>query len=424
MNHFGFWIVDFGLWIGSDGRSSTARSSMNPKCGRLIVALIVLLCMTGAGFADAITFAGSSIPLRQCKIEAIQAGEVRYTDSAGQSQRRPIEKVQALAFDGLPELDDAERAIARENYQDGLEALLSAMLKAGSDVQKLWLRARLAQIYDLQHEYVQAAGHAAAAMLMSDDPSWHRLEPTGDVNRPTYAAAKEALENLQAAARRIKTAQNKAALDRMLGKVKPVYDQLAKSYSGKPIAANTTISGISKQEIAKQRGQSASSKPANEAIGPPAKKPDAEKSPGRSSTAERPAAPVVAAQNEPSEPDSPRAIDVLLGQSNWSEALSACRRIAANPGERDLGHFLFQYGSALSRSGRSDDAAVMFTRCAVLYPDSADATQSLIQTAMIYRDEYHQPQTARRLLQQAAEQAAAHGQESAAMLARELLESS
>jgi len=419
MNCLGFWILDFRFWIASQGRVSARGSRTTPKSNiqypiffRFVVALFALLGMTGRGLADAITFVGSSIPLRQCKIEAIQAGEVRYADSAGQHQRRPIEDVQSLAFDGLPELDDAERAISRDDYQAGLDALLPAMLKASTDVQKLWLHARLAQVHDLRHEYVQAAGHLAAAMLANDDPSWHRLEPTSDVNRPTYAAAKEALDNLQAAARQIKTAPNKAALDRMLGKVRLVYDQLSKSYGGKPIAANTTISGISKQEIAK-RAQTAGSKPA-----------DVTKPPLQSSSNEKPATPTPVISSELNEPDSAHAIDALLAQSNWSAALAACQRIAANPGERDLAHFLFQYGSALSRSGRGPDAAVMFARCAIIFPDSTDATQSLIQTAMIYRDEYHQPQTARRLLQQAVDQAAGHGQESAAMLARELLGSS
>jgi tetratricopeptide (TPR) repeat protein len=119
--------------------------------------------------------------------------------------------------------------------------------------------------------------------------------------------------------------------------------------------------------------------------------------------------------------DSPAAIDSLLSQSKWSEALAVCERVSDNPGDRDLAHLLAQTGTALVHLDRAEDAAVAFARCAVLFPDTPDADQALIQLAIVYRDHYRKSDTARRLLQRAIDRATAQGHDSAALLARELL---
>jgi len=389
-------------------------------------AMIVAACCLSGARADTITFAGTSIAMRDCKIESVKGGQVSFTDSLGQRQKRPLDDIESLGFDGLPELDKAEQAIADNDLDSGLSSLLRALLKARGDLQRQWVHSRLAHVHDARSEYVQAAGHAAATMELGDDPSWRRLEPVSPVNDPSYAAAREALDHLQSAAKKVQSAELKASLARMTKKVQPVCDRLAKSYAGKPIAPGSTVSGLLKDDILADAALSAgkplsktSSKPSEPQDNPAREKIDSPANGGRAK------GPSPAEQNSPlariEDPDSPGAIDRMLSEKRWQEALSACRRIEREPGQRDLAHFLYQYGSALAGDGQKKDAAVMFTRCAVLFVESSDGVHSLIQTAIIYRDEYHQPATATRLLQRAVEQANSRGDGSAAMLARELL---
>ena len=122
-----------------------------------------------------------------------------------------------------------------------------------------------------------------------------------------------------------------------------------------------------------------------------------------------------------SDPRSAGAIDRLLAANRAAEAVALCQDIEKSPGERDLARFLYQYGKSLSLAGRKPEAAVMLTRCAVLYPDSPDAGPALIETAIIYRDEYHKPAVGRRLLESVIAQSEGDAQSPAANLARELL---
>ena len=121
--------------------------------------------------------------------------------------------------------------------------------------------------------------------------------------------------------------------------------------------------------------------------------------------------------------NSSQAIDSLLEKSRNVDALVRCEAVAKEPGDRDLAHFLHQYGLALARNGKPDDAAVMFTRCAAIYPASEDACHCLIQLAIIHRDALKQPDTARRLMELAQARAREHNHAAAAMLAAELLPS-
>lgn len=380
-------------------------------------AVLVQAFITSTAWSDTITFSGTGIAMRGCTIQAVQGGQVSYTDASGQRQRRPIEQVEALGFDGLPDLDLAEAALADQNLNDGEWALLRALLKADNDVQRLWIHARLSHVHDLRGEYVQAAGHAAEVFAISDDVTWKSLRPVSPVNAPGYAAAHEALDSLQAAAKRVKSAELQREIETMTRLVQGVHDKLSADYKGPPIARNSTVSGYPRETVlARDRRPS----DAELAVG-------ATPQPTTSTTA--PVAPVhaptpvpLAQEADSSDPRSAGAIDRLLASGRGSDAAALCAEIEKNPGERDLGHFLFQYGKALTLAGRRGEAAIMFTRCAILFPDSADAGPSLIETATIYRDEFRKPETARRLLQLAIANAERDNQQAVAMLAREILD--
>jgi tetratricopeptide (TPR) repeat protein len=395
-------------------RSSREALIGKTRLGVCVCALCFVLCSFAR--ADTITFTGTGIGLRGCTIQGLQGGQVQYLDPAGARQRRPIAQVEALGFDGLPELDQAEAAILTEDFAGGIRGLLKALLKAETDVQRLWIRTRLARAHDLNGEYVPAAGHLAAVFMMSDDVSWRDLRPVAQVNESSYPAAKESLDNLQAALRKVKSSELKRDVETMLKNVQPVADRLAKEWTGATIAAGSTFSGLTREEITgDSAAKPATSMPAPDQGTPPAKPSD--------STAPALPAPVAAAPANPGDPRSPQAIDALLAAGQHEKAVVLCAEIEKNPGDRDLAHFLYQYGRALSLASRRKDAAVMLTRCAILYPDSPDAGPALIETAMIYRDEFRKPEVARRLLERVIADAERNQQTASAALARELLAS-
>lgn len=104
-------------------------------------------------------------------------------------------------------------------------------------------------------------------------------------------------------------------------------------------------------------------------------------------------------------------IDELLDSDRADQALAICNRLAGDPGPRDLARFLYQHGRAFAATQQPDAAALRFTRAALLFPESAYTPRCFIQTAIVYRDVYDKPRTARRLLDRAMTAAARLGRE-------------
>lgn len=377
---------------------------------RTLISAALALLAGGAGpaSADTLTLTGSSIPLRDCRVEAVRGGRVFYLDSRGRRHRRGLDEVEALGFDGLGELDEAERALAAGDLAEGVRRLLAALVAAESDLQRSWIHVRLSMTHDLLGQHVQAAGHAAAVFAADDDPYWRRLEPLSEPDEPSYAAAREALLALQEARRRVKHPEMAPLVERMLMRVRPIHDRLAARYSGPPIEPGSTISGVLRTHI--RAGLTPESPPA------PATRPAGPGDPPKPT--DQPA------DLESREtPDSPRAIDLLLEAQRWAQAVAACERVAQRVGKRDLGRFLHQYGRALAGDRRPRDAAVMFVRSATLFGDSAYAAASLLETAIIYRDGFRNSASARRLADRGLDLAMRQGRTQVAERARAVLES-
>ena len=386
----------------------------------LLMAAAIALAAAGSGPAagDTVTLAGSSIPLRGCRVEAVQSGRVFYRDSRGRRHQRGLDEVEALGFDGLGDLDEAERAIATGDLAGGVGRLLAAMLQAESDLQRAWLHVRLSATHDLLGQYVAAAGHAAAVFEADGDPYWLRLEPLSEPDEPGYAAAREALLALQQARRRVKHAAMTPVIERMLGRVRPIHDRLADRYHGPPIEPGSTISGVPRELIRSGRTAPEASSSTDAPRTLPSRPADENKR--TEPTGVPHSAPGAPAAGEA--PDSAASIDALLAAGHGAEALAACARVERRVGRRDLGRFLHQYGRALVGVGRPRDAAVMFVRCATLYGDSPHAAPSLIETAIIYRDIFRDPATARRLVERSLNLAARPGRPQVADRARAVLE--
>ena len=373
------------------------------------------LALAGSAHADSITLDGSSIPLRGCTIRAIQNGRVYFLDRANRQQHRPLEEIQAIGFDGLVQLDQAEAWIAERQYPEAITHLLSAALDAQTPVQRLWVHQRLARVHNYQGDYVQAASHAAAVFLLQDDPYWQRLSPRGEVNEPSYAAAKEAMDLLSQAGRKVTSSQLQRAVRQMSRRIRPVYERLSTAYQGPPIEPGSTISGILKSQIDKSPSEAATPAVPNQPKG--GEKP----APPRTVKPNQPTPPPAPTPSPSAGPDSAESIDRMLTARRPVDALAICKRVAQAPGDRDLSRFLYQYGMALTGVGRERDAAVMFARCAVLFGRSSFAAPSLIETASIYQTVYRQPRTAQRLLERAVATATAQGQPEVVKRARRRL---
>jgi hypothetical protein len=396
-----------------------------PTLGVFASILAAMFVVTDGSLADSVTLISSRIPMRDCEIQAIQNAQVFYIDPAGRRQKRAVEEVWALSFDEFEALDKAEQAITDRDYDAARKRLLEAMIATDSRMHQLWIRHRLNRVHDLREEYAEACAHLAEIFILDPDPYWARMEPrcapapNPDPGSTTYAAAREAMDALARADRAVKLQAIQQSIASMTAKLRPMLADLEKSYDGPAIEPGSTISGVLKSEIGKW------SEAANRPTSPEAAESPAQVAP--ETERREPGPPPVAAttpaqpSSTPPGPESPEAIDALLREQRYNEALTLCEGIATELGNRDVAQFLFQFGEALRRTGKPRDAAVMYMRGAVLYPASSFAGPCLVETALLYRSTFNRPETARRLLERVASDAERAERPELAQRARTLL---
>ena len=381
----------------------------------ILMMVIVLACVGRDAAADAVRLHGSTIPLRGCRLQDIKAGRLHFQDATGRRQWRELDEVAALGFDGLEALDEAERRIAAGDSAGGVHKLLQALLEADTGLAQVWVRVRLVRTHDARGEFVQAAGHAAAVYMLREDTYWRYLEPVSKPDEPSYAAALESMNILSEASRSLINGDLEAVVRRLQAQVALVHERLAAQVPDRP--TGPTLSGIPIDEIrgdalpaalrrAREPAVEAAPAPPGEVAPPPV---SAGSRPGGPPPGEPAAiadaapapAPAPAPVGRPAASAAPEAIDALLAERRYEEAVAVCDEVAARPGSRSVSRFLHQYGLALAGAGRPRDAAVVHMQGAVLYEASVFAAPSLLETAIIYRDEYRNPQTARRLVEMA-----------------------
>lgn len=414
--------------------SRRARTSRESGIGRWMTAVIGACAVAAACAADTVTLRGSSIPIRELHIQSIRAGEVYYLDRSGRPERAPLDDISRLGFDALPKLDTAEDALAKGERDQALNLLLQALLEAEQPIHRLWVHARLSRLHDVRGEYVPAAGHAAAVMMLEPSAFWRLLEPTCQPVEPTYAQAVEAGELLREAARQVTDGTLRQAIDRMRQVVQPIRQRLAEQYNGPPIAQGSTWSGFARRRIADgtiltdETAHTDGDDAAETVMAAPIEPTDDSDVAVESARGESDAA---GADNSPAAPtrvvDTERAdkladdIDALLEAGDFAQALNMCESAGEQAAERDVARLLHQWGLALHGVDRQRDASIMFTRCAVLFPGTEHGLHCLIETAMLYKSVYRQPATSRRLLQRAVDQAQMQGREAIANRAREMM---
>jgi hypothetical protein len=367
-----------------------------------MIALIVLATTTLAprAAADAVTLRGTTIPIRDCTILDIRSGRLHFRNANGRRQMRELEEVSLLSFADLPGLDEAELSYRGGDTKEAVHGMLRALLSADRNVQRLWVRVRLARVHGERGEFVQAAGHVAALMIMREEAHWASLAPTGEPNAPGYPATHEAWTLLGEAKERVRLSALRPVIERLLASIEPIHERAAAAWTGPKIEPGSTRSGWPVDRIRAGRfdepPRPGGRRPVRGPRGPrPTAADDAAETDEWGFDAPRGLSGKYAAM------DAPAALEALLREQRFAEALERCERIAQEPGERRLGVFLHQHGRALLGVGRPRDAAITFMRCAILYESSAAAAPSLLETARIYRDFYRNDATARRLAERA-----------------------
>ncbi|MCP3905527.1 MAG: hypothetical protein GY715_18020 [Planctomycetes bacterium] len=371
--------------------------------GALLVACLLAAGVPGSrASADAVTLRGTTIPIRGCGVLDIRSGRVHFRNAGGRRLMRELDDVTLLSFDDLPELDEAEIRYHAGDTEGAVHALLQALLRADREVERLWVRARLARVHDERGEYVQAAGHAAAVLLLREESHWASLEPMSRPNDPGYPATREAWELLAEARQRVRLRSLRPVVERLSATVEPIHARRRAAWRGPKIPPNGTRSGWPLDRI---RAGSFDEPPFPLAgAGAPTRGARAGSRPDEPAPADEGAWGFDAprgASGKYAAMDAPAAIEALLREERFAEAMDRCERVAKGPGDRALGLFLHQHGRALLGVGRPRDAAIMFMRCAILHESSVAAAPSLLETAKIYRDFYRNDDTARRLAERA-----------------------
>jgi len=390
------------------------------RSGRIVraaaLAVLAASAIASPAHADSVTLSGTTIPIRDCAVLDIRSGRVHYRGGNGRRHMRELDAVSMLSFDDLPELDEAELSYHSGDTDAAIHGLLRALLRADREVERLWVRVRLARVHDERGEYVQAAGHAVAIMLMREEAHWTSLEPTATPDDPGYPATHETWTLLTEAQARIRLRSLRPVVQRLSKTIEPIHARAVHAWTGPEIPPDATRSGWPVDRI--RAGDF--KEPAYPRITTPrsSQKASSRDSRRRATDDERGGheggdewgfdAPR-GASGKYAAMDAPAALETLLREERFAEALERCERVAGSPGERRLGLFLYQHGRALVGVGRPRDAAIMFMRCAILYESSVAAAPSLLETARIYRDFYRNDATARRLVEQAKRVATAKG---------------
>jgi len=381
-------------------RASILRRARTFASGFTIVCLIVT-----PKFASADSLFLGNSEIEDVSFQFFRGGKLFYLDSSRRIEQVPVEDIGRLKFDELPRLDDAERALSRGDLDDALDELLASMARAQSDVQRTWLHARLAGVHDRLGDFLEAASNAAAVWTSDSNPAWARLAPTCDVNKPTWYSAAESRYHLLRAQRAADDTELSLVVAELLAIVEPLYAAQREQNPRREYRDGSTVSGILLRDLTGGwPGHNRTQRPA-----------------AHETEDTSPAAPP--RNLPPASPDAPEAIDAAIERGEFDAALRILDRLSDNPGDRDLAQYLFQYGVALAGADRPREAAVRFMQCAAHFPGSRWQALSVIETAVIYRDVWKKPETARRLAERALETGAALGDEAIVERAEELVSS-
>ncbi len=341
---------------------------MMPRCFA-VAAIAMALALTLPAAADYVRLTGSDIALRQCTVSDVRSGRVYFQTARGRRDWRELTDVAALGFDDLPLLDAAEKQLVAGESDRGVRTLLRALLVAPKDsVASRWIRVRLVREHARRGETVPAISHLIALVESTADPGWVVLESvlpaaTTTASPPTVRQAAEAQRRLASTKRTIE----ERPLQSLLGRLETTLDALCAGTNTDDVDHRSTESGLLLREI--RDGADADTAGTTDPGGAGAA--------GGSGSAAQSGAPSSGGGKE---------IDRMLEREAFEEAVAACEKALADPGERELAKLLQQHGAALRGIGRHRTAALSYMRLALLVPDDPRSVDGYLESARIYRD--------------------------------------
>ena len=127
---------------------------------------------------------------------------------------------------------------------EALVKFLQAMHAADEDIERVWIHRRLAQVHDARGEFVQSAGHAAAAVAFDPTLAWRPLlEPRSQPDTPAWPAAAESLHRLQQSRAAVRDQTLRRTIDDLINIVQATEQRARRAYTGPEIDSKATISG-------------------------------------------------------------------------------------------------------------------------------------------------------------------------------------
>jgi len=369
-------------------------------------AALVLNAMTAGAVADAIYLRGAALPIRPCRVEDLQHGRVYYTQGGTRREWRELEEVERIDLDALPQLASAEDSVAQGAGQSAIRQMAAVLVRADTEIERLWCRVRLIRLHVQMKEPIAAAAHAAELFRLRDDPAWRHVAPSADlvesaavpdVPGPVAAEAKRAVAAALRTVRQSELVSRLRAYERALA-IWPV-----------PSAREETISGIPLAELAPSSERApntagpGSTRTAPRAVTPQRPSPAAPAAPdSRAAPLERDPAIAEALEVELS------AIEKQFDAGDVAAASARMDRLGSTLPE-DHPSVLYLRGRAFESAGRPGAALLRYTRCGLVYPRTRHAIQALLGAARIYAGALGDRASALRLIDRAEELAEGAG---------------
>lgn len=362
------------------------------RLSAIFASTVVAMSLTSVAAADSVMLEGLTSPTTGCRIQAIRNGRVHYIDAGGRVRTRDIEEIRSLGFDKSPEVERGERALLRGDYGNAVRWYLKARVETEHEPAVVWIHARLAHTHATLGETVQAYGHLAEVLRRSPDTSWLTLVADVPADQPWHAAALESRTALEQAGRSVQDPALREAIERMLATVAPI--EVA-TRGTRPARHRRTWSGYAVEAIRNDDWSAAMGDPSSPTTNVPTTTPPVAMPESTLSSQDDDA---VATTGIPAGLDG---VEALLAAGRTDEALERCEDARRVSGGHETARGLYWRGRALEQSGYEEEAAVCFTRCAILHPGTLEAPRSLLATAGIYITRYERPSVARRLADRA-----------------------
>lgn len=331
------------------------------------LACMMLMCSAGsAALADAVKI--SNFWLSGVSVQSIDEGMILFINARGDQVQQPLEKLQGLKVDALPQLEQADEATEAGEHDQAVKLLQAALGEARQPWQKQYLNWRLSQAAN-QAGQATVAVQAYLALVQAKADAHFLAEPAFD----SVASASDADK------RKIAAAVAPVAR-RTSGETRKILDDIAKAAAvaaSAPAPVETAQPAANEAAAPQQMAeQTQSESPAPAAAAPMA------------TPVQAPATPAASAVTLPQN-IADDAVTQLLRQGQFQAALDAAEHGLKSSGQLSLR--LYQKGMA--QLGLADqtgdpalykDAGLSFMRVIVYFPRSGLVGPAQVEAGYVH----------------------------------------